>query len=119
MHFVVLGSDVNVIPGTEIFILLQAYQHLGEVTVPKFTVIVGQKNHHTKFFQAGAPENVPPGLLLLLVFNLFIKIHLIPVVLILSLSVGTVVDTKVVHPKNYDFYMCAHAGMIVSSFSNV
>ena len=27
---------------------------------------------------------------------------------------GTVVDTKVVHPRNYDFYMCAHAGMIVS-----
>lgn len=30
---------------------------------------------------------------------------------------GTVVDTKVVHPRNYDFYMCAHAGMIVSSLS--
>lgn len=27
---------------------------------------------------------------------------------------GTVVDTKVVHPRNYDFYMCAHAGIIVS-----
>lgn len=32
-----------------------------------------------------------------------------------SLSlIGTVVDTKIVHPRNYDFYMCAHAGMIVS-----
>lgn len=29
-------------------------------------------------------------------------------------STGTVVDTKVVHPRNYDFYMCAHAGIIVS-----
>jgi hypothetical protein len=27
---------------------------------------------------------------------------------------GTVVDSKVCHPKNFDFYMCAHAGMIVS-----
>lgn len=27
---------------------------------------------------------------------------------------GTVVDTKIVHPTNYDFYMCAHAGIIVS-----
>ena len=72
MNLVVLGLIVNVIPDSEIFILLQAYQHLGEVNVPKFTVIVGQKNHHTKFFQAGAPENVPPGLFLSLAFNLFI-----------------------------------------------
>lgn len=26
---------------------------------------------------------------------------------------GTVVDTKIVHPRNYDFYMCAQAGLIV------
>ncbi|KAK8591931.1 hypothetical protein V6N13_062525 [Hibiscus sabdariffa] len=51
-------------------------------------VIVAQKNHHTKLFQANAPENVPPG---------------------------TVVDTKIVHPRNYDFYMCAHAGIIGTS----
>ncbi|KAG6748707.1 hypothetical protein POTOM_048640 [Populus tomentosa] len=71
------------------FLLLQAYQHLGEVDIPKFTVIVAQKNHHTKLFQAGGgTENVPPG---------------------------TVVDTKIVHPRNYDFYMCAHAGMIGTS----
>ncbi|XVE72463.1 hypothetical protein DITRI_Ditri11bG0041100 [Diplodiscus trichospermus] len=68
--------------------IIKAYQHLGEVDVPKFTVIVAQKNHHTKLFQANAPENVPPG---------------------------TVVDTKIVHPRNYDFYMCAHAGMIGTS----
>lgn len=24
-------------------------------------MIVAQKNHHTKFFQPSAPENVPPG----------------------------------------------------------
>lgn len=47
------------------FLLLQAYQHLGEVDVPKFTVIVAQKNHHTKLFQTGgSTDNVPPGLLL-------------------------------------------------------
>ncbi|KAI3858531.1 hypothetical protein MKW92_031234 [Papaver armeniacum] len=28
---------------------------------PKFTVIIAQKNHHTKFFQKGSPDNVPPG----------------------------------------------------------
>ncbi|XP_022930861.1 protein argonaute 16-like [Cucurbita moschata] len=81
-------SQFNQVLNIELDQIVKAYQHLGEVNVPKFTVIVGQKNHHTKFFQAGAPENVPPG---------------------------TVVDTKVVHPKNYDFYMCAHAGMIGTS----
>jgi hypothetical protein len=28
--------------------------------------------------------------------------------------IGTVVDSKICHPRNFDFYMCAHAGMIVS-----
>lgn len=34
-----------------------------------------------------------------------------------SLPSGTVVDTDIVHPRNNDFFMCAHAGMIVS-YSN-
>ncbi|GKD45752.1 protein argonaute 16 [Tanacetum coccineum] len=68
--------------------MIKAYQYLGEVDVPKFTVIVAQKNHHTKLFQASGPENVPSG---------------------------TVVDNKVVHPRYYDFYMCAQPGMIGTS----
>lgn len=46
------------------FILfLQAFRHLDkEEELPKFTVLVAQKNHHTKLFQAGSTENVPPGL---------------------------------------------------------
>ena len=73
-------SVVNAIPDTEMFILLQAYQHLGEVNIPKFTVIVAQKNHHTRFFLPGASENVPPGQFLKLVSKLFTNIPLIPVV---------------------------------------
>ncbi|CAN6358861.1 unnamed protein product [Urochloa humidicola] len=65
--------------------IIEACKFLDEKWSPKFTVIVAQKNHHTKFFQTGSPENVPPG---------------------------TVVDNVVCHPKNFDFYMCAHAGMI-------
>ncbi|KAL0400198.1 UNVERIFIED_CONTAM: protein argonaute 16 [Sesamum radiatum] len=68
--------------------MIKAYQHLGETDIPKFTLIVAQKNHHTKLFQASAAENVPSG---------------------------TVVDTKIIHPRNYDFYMCSHAGMIGTS----
>ena len=32
---------------------------------------------------------------------------------------GTVVDSGIVHPRQYDFYMCAHAGPIISSPSIV
>ncbi|XP_059661930.1 protein argonaute 16-like [Cornus florida] len=82
-------SQFNQVLNNELDQMIKAYQHLGESDIPKFTVIVAQKNHHTKLFQAGGvPENVPPG---------------------------TVVDTKVVHPRNYDFYMCAQAGMIGTS----
>ncbi|KAM0919337.1 hypothetical protein ACQ4PT_008258 [Festuca glaucescens] len=68
--------------------IIEACKFLDEKWEPKFTLIVAQKNHHTKFFQTGSPENVPPG---------------------------TVVDKQVCHPKNFDFYMCAHAGMIGTS----
>ncbi|KAK2979039.1 hypothetical protein RJ640_013673 [Escallonia rubra] len=81
-------SQFSQVLNNELDQMIKAYQHLGEVNIPKFTVIVAQKNHHTKLFQAGGPENVPPG---------------------------TVVDTTVVHPRNYDFYMCAQAGMIGTS----
>ncbi|KAL6850460.1 hypothetical protein ACP4OV_021087 [Aristida adscensionis] len=65
--------------------IIEACKFLDEKWCPKFTLIVAQKNHHTKFFLPGDPNNVPPG---------------------------TVVDNKVCHPRNYDFYMCSHAGMI-------
>lgn len=45
------------------FLVLQAYQdHFkSEVDIPKFTVIVAQKDRHTKLFQDISPENVPSG----------------------------------------------------------
>ncbi|KAK4342199.1 hypothetical protein RND71_038015 [Anisodus tanguticus] len=56
---------------------------------PKFVVIVvvivAQKNHHTKLFHPNDPSNVPPG---------------------------TIIHNKVCHPRNYDFYLCAHVEMI-------
>lgn len=41
--------------------IFQACKFLDEKWNPKFVVIVAQKNHHTKFFQKGSPDNVPPG----------------------------------------------------------
>ncbi|XP_057526284.1 protein argonaute 4B-like [Amaranthus tricolor] len=78
-------SQFNQVLNIELDKIIESCKFLDEKWNPKFVVIVAQKNHHTKFFQPGAPENVPPG---------------------------TVVDNSVCHPRTYDFYMCAHAGMI-------
>ncbi|KAH9686798.1 protein argonaute 4B [Citrus sinensis] len=81
-------SQFNQVLNIELDQIIEASKFLDEKWSPKFTVIVAQKNHHTKFFQSGRPENVPPG---------------------------TVVDKGVCHPRNNDFYLCAHAGMIGTS----
>ncbi|XP_021815302.1 protein argonaute 4A-like [Prunus avium] len=78
-------SQFNQVLNVELDQIIQACKFLDESWSPKFMVIVAQKNHHTKFFQTRSPENVPPG---------------------------TIIDNKVCHPKNNDFYLCAHAGMI-------
>ncbi|OAY23969.1 protein argonaute 4 isoform X1 [Manihot esculenta] len=78
-------SQFNQVLNIELDQIIEACKFLDEKWNPKFVVIVAQKNHHTKFFQKGSPDNVPPG---------------------------TVIDNKVCHPRNNDFYLCAHAGMI-------
>ncbi|KAJ0083479.1 hypothetical protein Patl1_30201 [Pistacia atlantica] len=78
-------SQFNQVLNIELDQIIEACKFLDEKWCPKFVVIVAQKNHHTKFFQSGSPDNVPPG---------------------------TVIDNRVCHPKNNDFYLCAHAGMI-------
>ncbi|KAK4477948.1 hypothetical protein RD792_017213 [Penstemon davidsonii] len=78
-------SQFNQVLNIELNQIIEACKFLDDKWNPKFVVIVAQKNHHTKFFQPNSPDNVPPG---------------------------TVIDNKVCHPRNYDFYMCAHAGMI-------
>ncbi|GFY94277.1 argonaute family protein [Actinidia rufa] len=78
-------SQFNQVLNIELDQIIEACKFLDEKWSPKFVVIVAQKNHHTKFFQPGSPDNVPPG---------------------------TVIDNKICHPRNNDFYLCAHAGMI-------
>ncbi|RWS30958.1 translation initiation factor 2C-like protein [Leptotrombidium deliense] len=57
---------------------------------PKITFIVVQKRHHTRFMPAeesqgvGKFRNIPPG---------------------------TTVDTDVVHPSDFDFFLCSHFGI--------
>uniref|UniRef100_A0A0D3GPF4 Piwi domain-containing protein n=1 Tax=Oryza barthii TaxID=65489 RepID=A0A0D3GPF4_9ORYZ len=81
-------SQFSQVLNVELNQIIKAYQYMDQGPIPKFTVIIAQKNHHTKLFQENAPDNVPPG---------------------------TVVDSGIVHPRQYDFYMCAHAGPIGTS----
>ncbi|XP_015079262.1 protein argonaute 4 [Solanum pennellii] len=78
-------SQFNQVLNIELDQIIEACKFLDEKWSPKFVIIVAQKNHHTKFFQSGSPHNVPPG---------------------------TIIDNKVCHPRNNDFYLCAHAGTI-------
>ncbi|XP_019155598.1 PREDICTED: protein argonaute 4-like [Ipomoea nil] len=78
-------SQFNQVLNIELDQIIEACKFLDEKWSPKFVVIIAQKNHHTKFFQSSSPDNVPPG---------------------------TIIDNKVCHPRNNDFYLCAHAGMI-------
>ncbi|XP_015696506.1 protein argonaute 16 [Oryza brachyantha] len=81
-------SQFSQVLNVELDQIIKAYEYMDQGPIPKFTVIIAQKNHHTKLFQENAPDNVPPG---------------------------TVVDSGIVHPRQYDFYMCAQAGPIGTS----
>ncbi|KAF6146444.1 hypothetical protein GIB67_037744 [Kingdonia uniflora] len=78
-------SQFSQVLNIELDQIMEACKFLDENWSPKFTVIIAQKNHHTKFFQTSSDDNVPPG---------------------------TVIDNQVCHPRNNDFFMCSHAGMI-------
>ncbi|KAK6945508.1 Piwi domain [Dillenia turbinata] len=55
---------------------------------PTVTVIVARKRHQTRLFLERGSGNVPPG---------------------------TVVDTTIIHPFEFDFYLCSHQGIIGTS----
>eukprot|EP00640_Fibrocapsa_japonica_P002962 CAMPEP_0113935646 /NCGR_PEP_ID=MMETSP1339-20121228/2767_1 /TAXON_ID=94617 /ORGANISM="Fibrocapsa japonica" /LENGTH=264 /DNA_ID=CAMNT_0000937873 /DNA_START=40 /DNA_END=834 /DNA_ORIENTATION=- /assembly_acc=CAM_ASM_000762 len=56
---------------------------------PKLTFVVVQKRHHTRFFVKNRDDGDRSG----------------------NIPAGTVVDTGVCHPREYDFYLCSHAGI--------
>uniref|UniRef100_M8CQD7 Protein argonaute MEL1 n=1 Tax=Aegilops tauschii TaxID=37682 RepID=M8CQD7_AEGTA len=60
--------------------------------LPQVTFVVVQKRHHTRLF----PEDHRSGAMADRSGNI------LP---------GTVVDTKICHPSEFDFYLCSHAGI--------
>ncbi|KAI1305924.1 Protein argonaute-3 [Halotydeus destructor] len=58
----------------------------GELYKPKLTFIIVQKRHHTRFIPKDIKQGVGHGV---------------------NVPSGTVVDQKVVHPHDFDFYLCS------------
>ncbi|KAL9247582.1 hypothetical protein vseg_021000 [Gypsophila vaccaria] len=57
--------------------------------LPPVTFVVVQKRHHTRLFAADTSLTDKSG----------------------NIMPGTVVDTKICHPSEFDFYLCSHAGI--------
>ncbi|KAL6546237.1 Protein argonaute-2 [Orobanche minor] len=60
---------------------------------PTITLVVAQKRHQTRLFLENVRDGGPTG----------------------NVPPGTVVDTKIVHPFEFDFYLCSHYGRIGTS----
>nr|GEU52027.1 protein argonaute 5 [Tanacetum cinerariifolium] len=65
---------------------------LEENYMPPVTFIVVQKRHHTRFFPVKHGDKASTDR----------SGNILP---------GTVVDTKICHPSEFDFYLCSHAGI--------
>ncbi|TVU22665.1 hypothetical protein EJB05_32380 [Eragrostis curvula] len=70
--------------------IIEACKSIKDNWSPTFTVIVAQKSHHTRFFLPRGSRDDND---------------------VANAPAGTVVDKGVCHPRNYDFYMCPHAGI--------
>ncbi|KAH7434407.1 hypothetical protein KP509_06G016100 [Ceratopteris richardii] len=73
----------------EVHALKEAMLELGgSCYTPQITWVVIQKRHHTRLFPADNNKDKSG-----------------------NVSPGTVVDTTITHPREFDFYLCSHAGI--------
>ncbi|XP_021767509.1 protein argonaute MEL1-like [Chenopodium quinoa] len=79
----------------EVNVIQQACKSIEANYQPRVTFVVVQKRHHTRLFSKdnkmvdNKSGNIRPG---------------------------TVVDSKICHPSEFDFYLCSHAGIKASHF---
>lgn len=73
----------------EVFAIRKACMAINPGYNPKMTFIVVQKRHHTRMFPTNRNNADQSG-------------NVLP---------GTVVDTDICHPMQYDFFLCSHAGI--------
>lgn len=84
-------GQFDMVLNEELVDLKSAFQRINYS--PTITLIVALKRHQTRFFPEGNKDGVPAG----------------------NISPGTVVDTKIVHPFEFDFYLCSHHGSLGTS----
>ncbi|KAI7984826.1 Protein argonaute MEL1, partial [Camellia lanceoleosa] len=72
--------------------IIQACVSLEEHYLPRVTFVVVQKRHHTRLFPADHNDRRSTDR----------SGNILP---------GTVVDTHICHPNEFDFYLCSHAGI--------
>lgn len=77
----------------EVAALKQAFAKLDATYAPKLTFVVVQKRHHARFFPMKREDGDRSG-------------NCLP---------GTVVDTGITHPFEFDFYLQSHAGLLGTS----
>ncbi|KZT39639.1 argonaute-like protein [Sistotremastrum suecicum HHB10207 ss-3] len=70
-----------------------ACRELGMKDLPKITVVVVGKRHHVRFFPMAPSQGDKSG----------------------NCRAGTVVDTDVSHPTEFDFYLLSHGGLLGTS----
>ncbi|XP_020575967.1 protein argonaute MEL1-like [Phalaenopsis equestris] len=82
-------GQFNIVLTSELDAIRRACASIQEGYLPPTTFIVVQKRHHTRLFPENTKMADRSG-------------NILP---------GTVVDTKICHPNEFDFYLCSHAGI--------
>ncbi|KAK4858847.1 hypothetical protein QYF36_022923 [Acer negundo] len=84
-------GQFDMVLNEELISLKRAFQRRNYF--PTITVIVAQKRHQTRIFPESRRDGVSTG----------------------NVPPGTVVDTTIVHPFEFDFYLCSHYGSLGTS----
>ena len=66
----------------------------GNRPLPKITFVIIKKSHNTRFFALNGQQ-------------------------IANMAAGTVIDTTIVHPRQFDFYLNSHAGALGKIFVHI
>ncbi|OMH79774.1 Protein argonaute 18 [Zancudomyces culisetae] len=82
-------GQFNEVMAHEVKAINEAYAHYNSALKPKITFVIVAKRHHTRLFPANNEAAERTG-------------NCLP---------GTVVDTTIVHPHRFDFYLQSHSGL--------
>ncbi|KAI3653322.1 hypothetical protein MP228_001269 [Amoeboaphelidium protococcarum] len=85
----VSDSQAHEVTLKEVQMIREACEALEPGYKPQITYVVVQKRHHTRVFTTNPKDADKSG----------------------NIPAGTVIDSHITHPNEYDFYLCSHAGL--------